>query len=128
MKAPKNLRRKIAQNSFTIEEQTGILLRGYVRRTHNEYVEVVLVVHSSITEGECASALVHFCRRWPVDLNSMQFEEGNVTEAWFLDEPKFQVIQSSGEPEGYSSFFDHDDETFTVVSSIRSLFFCRNGG
>lgn len=117
VKAPNQVRKKLAQDVAKLENESGLLLRGYARRTEANYVEVVLVTNQT-TEAELATALVGFIQKWKVDAESIVFEERNLEDAHFLNESKFKVVQANGEPEGFSNFFE-DNDAFTVVSSLR---------
>ena len=117
MKGPKNVRKRVAANIVDIERRSGTIMRGYVRRTVNEYVEVVLVT-APTTEEELAKLMTPFILGWPVDIDNIRFEQSNVVDAHFLDANKFQVLQANGEPEGFSNFFEETD-AFTIVSSLR---------
>ena len=117
MRGPKNVRKRVAADIVDIERRTGTILRGYVRRTVNEYVELVLVT-APTTEQELARLMTPLILRWPVDNDNIRFEQSNVVDAHFLDANKFQVLQANGEPEGFSNFFEETD-AFTIVSSLR---------
>ena len=114
---PHHIRRKVARDIFNIEIQSQRQFRGYVQRLSRESVEVVLVTPQT-TENILAPILAEFFLNWQVDTNSIGFEEINYSEVKFLKEDKFQIIQSNGEPEGYSNFFESPDDAFTIVSSI----------
>eukprot|EP01036_Dinobryon_divergens_P024259 gene24258-32692_t len=89
MKGPKNVRKRVAANIVDIERRSGTIMRGYVRRTVNEYVEVVLVT-APTTEEELAKLMTPFILGWPVDIDNIRFEQSNVADAHFLDANKFQ--------------------------------------
>jgi hypothetical protein len=117
MKGPRNVRRRVACDTVEIERQTSTILRGYVRRTTTEYVEVVLVT-APTTEKYFARLMSPFILRWPVDIENIRFEQSNVVDAHFLDSARFQVLQANGEPEEYSNFFEETD-AYSVVSSLQ---------
>ncbi len=120
IKKPSGVRRLVAKSVANIEIQAGRPIRGYVQRTHVEYVEVVLVVEQT-TEELLSQIFAAMCVCWKqLDRESYHFELINYSEASLLNEYKFQIVKANNEPTGFSVFMDYcDDDNFTVVSSLK---------
>ncbi len=117
MKSPSNVRKRIAKDIANIECLSQRILRGYVRRISEDCVEV-FVVSEPATEMVLAPLFVPFFQKWPVDFPSIEFNEISHDDVDFLYESKFQIIQTKGEPDTYSCFWEPNEEAFTIVSRI----------